>query len=828
MSVPNLLFIPEGLKSIPHWVNWKWEQRADRTTGELKWTKPPYQPNGQLAESDNPETWITFELAVAAYEKGNFSGIGFVLTKDDGFAGVDLDHCRDPETGVIEPWAMNVVQRLNSYTEISPSGTGLRIFLRATLPPKDRKIGHFECYSSGRYLTVTGNHVDGTPTTVEHRQAEMEAVHAEMFAERNKPRSTGKASTPPILPDLDDQDLLDKAFRAKNGESIWRLFHGDISGYQSHSEADLALCGLLAFYTGPDHEKLDRIYRSSDLVSPKWDEPRGGSTWGEMTMNKALEGKTEFYSANGQHINGGYPDHSLPTAEDQPWPDLGELPQLASPPTLPADMVPECLRPWVESIARQGCFPLEMVAAPALVGVSAVIGRRLAIRPWLFSDYTVVPNLWGCVVARPASMKSNAIDQAIKPLKRLAATARERFQAGVIADAAHVMALEAEVDGLKTQMRQAAKKGASVGDLEVKVARKLQELEINRTVERRYWVSDSTPEKLADLLRENPTGLLVSYDELAGWLGDMEKQGREGSRAFYLAAWEGTGDHYVDRVQRGTNYIPSVCLSVIGGIQPDRLRLHIDEAISGGSGGDGMLQRFQLMICIDDLGEWKAPDAWPASGARETAYRAFQVLDELDLVALGTQVEDEIPYVRFSPDAQARADQWRDELEDKLRGIELKEMPAFEAHLGKYRSLMPSLALIFHLLSTCATSDTSFSKEYQEKNFEVSLDAVEMALDWCDFLELHARRVYEAELSPGTDAAGRLAKKILDQRIVHGVSVRDIYQHHWSGLTTSGDVSSGLEVLEFVGWVRVVSQPTAGAPISIVHLHPGLRGGKDG
>jgi putative DNA primase/helicase len=134
MIASNLLFVPAELRAVPQWVNWRWEQRPDRTTGELKWTKPPYQPNGQHAESDNPETWMRFEQAVSAYEKGNFSGIGFVLTNDDGFAGVDLDHCCNPETRAIESWAMRIVQALNSYTEISPSGTGLRIW---PLPNRD-------------------------------------------------------------------------------------------------------------------------------------------------------------------------------------------------------------------------------------------------------------------------------------------------------------------------------------------------------------------------------------------------------------------------------------------------------------------------------------------------------------------------------------------------------------------------------------------------------------------------------------------------------------------------------------------------------------------
>jgi putative DNA primase/helicase len=304
---------------MPQWVLWKWEQRPDKTTGELKWTKPPYQINGQHAESDNPATWATFDQSVAATEQYCTSEIGIVVTKNDELAGVDLDHCRNPETGVIEPWAMKIVRALNSYTEFSPSGTGVHIFLWAKLPPKDRKIGNFECYESGRYLTVTGNHVDGTSTTVEHRQSEMDAVHAEVFAERNKPRNNGKASTASALPNLDDKDILDKAFKARNGEGVWRLYHGDISGYASHSEADLALCSHLAFYTGPDPQKLDRLYRGSDLCSPKWDDPRGESTWGLNTIYKALEGAREFYSPNGQHASGGSPANEATDESPPAW-----------------------------------------------------------------------------------------------------------------------------------------------------------------------------------------------------------------------------------------------------------------------------------------------------------------------------------------------------------------------------------------------------------------------------------------------------------------------------------------------------------------------------
>ena len=154
VSIENVL---NELTRTDHWVLWCWEER-DGT-----WTKPPYQVNGQYASSTNPETWVSFSEAVSAYYKGGFDGIGFVVTKETSIVGVDLDHCRDLETGDIEPWALRIVKILNSYTEITPSGTGLRIFIRGKLPPEGRKRGNIEMYDNGRFLTVTGWHLGGQP-----------------------------------------------------------------------------------------------------------------------------------------------------------------------------------------------------------------------------------------------------------------------------------------------------------------------------------------------------------------------------------------------------------------------------------------------------------------------------------------------------------------------------------------------------------------------------------------------------------------------------------------------------------------------------------------
>jgi putative DNA primase/helicase len=255
----------------------------------------------------------------------------------------------------------------------------------------------------------------------------------------------------------------------------------------------------------------------------------------------------------------------------------------------------------------------------------------------------------------------------------------------------------------------------------------------------------------------------------------------------------------------------------------------LDEALGGGHGGDGMIQRFQLMVKIDHLGEWKAPTSWPDSQAKQRAFEAFRWLDESDLSVLGRQDSvEEVSYVRLSPEAQELADQWQKELENRLRGPEFQNMPTFEAHIGKYRSLMPSLALIFQLLDHAVSAVSPISKDFAPEKFSVSRGSIELAMDWCDFLEDHARGIYQAEIAPGIAAANKLAEKISEGRVHHGEPVRDIYRHQWSGLRTSAVVLDGLEVLESAGWVRQVTQQTGNTFTTLLHLHPDLRGAPNG
>jgi putative DNA primase/helicase len=429
-------------------------------------------------------------------------------------------------------------------------------------------------------------------------------------------------------------------------------------------------------------------------------------------------------------------------------------------------------------------------------------------------------------------MKSHAVNEALKPLARLAAEASNRYQAQESIDDARRDRIEAEISAIKADMIKAAKGKVetAIEALEKELVAKKTELLEAQPTERRYMTQDATVEKLGELLRDNPRGMLVSRDELAGWLRTLDKPGREGDREFYLEGWNGTGGYTFDRVGRGTVRIPAVTIALVGGIQPGKLQYYIDEATADGGGADGLLQRVQLSVWHDGVGQWLKVDRWPDKTSRDLAYAVFKAL-----VCLEPPGDGEIPALRFAPDAQALFDAWRDELENRIRSEELAATPTFESHLSKYRSLMPSLALLFHLVNIAdpsATFETGVDWRSGEISIEdippVSLEAAKLAAAWCDFLEGHARKVYASELAPGVDAAHALATKIKAGDVKDGVTVRSVYERHWSGLATNRQVMAAMDVLASAGWVRLERLDTGGRPSEVFHLHPDLLEGAGG
>ena len=202
--------IPDALHR-PQWLGWRASWRAG------KWTKLPIDPEtGQVIDATDPARWSTPHRTLEGYRARRLDGVGFGLHASDPFAAVDLDGCRDPESGVVARWALAIVAELHSYTEVSPSGTGLRIFVKGSLPVDGRRKGPIEVYQARRFVTVTGHHLAGTPRDVEDRGEELAAFYAETFGQVEilpAPRAT-----PASVCRLDDATLIERA-TAANGSA---------------------------------------------------------------------------------------------------------------------------------------------------------------------------------------------------------------------------------------------------------------------------------------------------------------------------------------------------------------------------------------------------------------------------------------------------------------------------------------------------------------------------------------------------------------------------------------------------------------------------------
>ena len=301
IAPPCVDTIPAELKALDQWVCWRLETRP----GEDKPTKVPYTPrNGDKAKAGQPGTWDTFAEAVAAYEASKswtrpYSGIGFQLADDDGLFAGDLDACIDPNTGEVAGWASDILALAGTYAEHSPSGTGLRFFGFGELPPGRRKEGPREAYDRGRYVTVTGRRFGAAPEFIADCSAVLPALHARMFPpalEAAKPRQSRPAS----FLSVSDGDLLTAARKAANGAKFDSLWRGDTSTYGGDdSAADLALCRMLAFYTGPDAGRIANLFSQSELGQrEKWNR----EDYRARTIGVALSGMTEFYSPPGTKI----------------------------------------------------------------------------------------------------------------------------------------------------------------------------------------------------------------------------------------------------------------------------------------------------------------------------------------------------------------------------------------------------------------------------------------------------------------------------------------------------------------------------------------------
>jgi putative DNA primase/helicase len=529
-------------------------------------------------------------------------------------------------------------------------------------------------------------------------------------------------------------------------------------------------------------------------------------SWNERCLppwsQEELETKVRNAFKYGREPRGVAAPEAVFTAVEEPLPDEWPEPEpLAEflPDVAPFDLelMPHSLRPLVKDVAERMQVPLDFPAVAAIATLAGVTNRRAVIQPKRNDHtWTVVPNLWGGIVAPPGMLKSPVLTCMTQPARAIESEWRKAHD---FKDQVYLSELEShklEIAAWEQEFKKAAKKKGSAE----RPAK--PESNLAKPTLRRLVTSDATFESLHLVLSENPAGLFVIRDELTGWLAGLERQGREQERAFFLECWNGDAAFTVDRIGRGSVHVPHACISLFGGIQPARLRDYLADAMRDGPSNDGLVQRFQLMVWPDIPPAWRYVDRQPDVDALEYAAQVYRRMAALEAA--------EPLRLQFDDEAQALFERWLTDLEQRIRGEDAEVM---QAHLSKYRSLMPSLALLFAL----ADGHTDC----------VPLSQAKLACGWCEYLETHARRVYSAQARPEQHAAIALSKRLSTgwKREDGFFTVRDVYRSGWTALDSPDAARGALLVLEEYGWVRRETETHAhGRPSETYRINPRIRG----
>lgn len=759
--------------------------------------KRPYNPlTKRPASPTDPSTWVTFEEAVAS----GASGIGFMLSADDPLYVVDLDTYKSaaPENHRL------ILEAAGTYAERSQSGEGTHIIGRGIVGEGRNSRAHaIEIYDRDRFIIMTGDRSN------DHDIADDQDL-ADFIIQR---LGGGSADLPhpyeSRISDEADADLVRRISGYENGAKLDALMNGNVRlgngkdgdgalspqqdalAYPSQSEADMSLLSMLCFHS-TDDAQVARIFAAS-VLGQREKAQRKDYVWRCIKRARLFDCQQEHADrTSAERIRAGLQIGKANTSREDDQPPIA-LPDTL-PPVDPFDIsfLPDTFQPWASDVAERMQCPIDFIAVAIIVAASAAIGRRIGIRPKPEDDWLVVPNLWGLAIARPGMMKSPAIGEAMRPLKRLEAKERDRQRD-------RKKDYDREMRSYKLLKSAAEKKlKKDLDNDESADINKGHPVEPKEPKATRYIVTDSTYEALGDILAYNPFGVLVHRDEIMGLLKTLDREENAAAKAFFLSAWAGDEGYTFDRIMRGYQHIDAVCIALLGTTQPAKIADYVSRAISGGGSDDGMIQRFSLMVWPDIPKDWRHV----RRGAdREAFKRVDMVFDRLVAPlspsgGLRFGGKSAIPYVTFDAEAAELYIEWLGRLEARLRSGDLQ--PALESHLAKYRSLVPSLALIAH--------------QVDGHTGDVGVEVLQRAIAFVAYLESHAKRVYGAGMRGDVEGAKSIIDRIEKGDLVDGFTMRDVHKKDWRHLTQWTTVRDALDMLVEYRWLREETTRGQGRP----------------
>ena len=763
--------VPKDLKDIPQWLVWRFVLKP----GAKKPSKIPYYAStgelrsGQQGGDADRARLVDFETAMEALALREYDGLGFAFLPGDGLIGIDLDGCFNTEDEVREARARKIIDSCASFTELSPSGNGAHIIVRGhTETFKSNELG-IEVFCGSQFFTMTGKHVDGTPTDVRE-------ISADVLA---KLRRTVKGSEPartaaPARP------AFSAMSEAAKVESALAMISPDC-GYEDWIRIGMAIHAELgegAMHVWDHWSSRGASYQGSKDIESHWRSFKPGAVTGATLFKIAMDNgwrppakPKQRQQQPAQDIDPETGEILQPMEEPSPAPaqaaanDNGKpIDIFAEFPAPPIDraMLPKAIADYAHECGQLIGVDPAMVAIPALVSCAAALHDDVKIQPKRYeTGWTESARLWCAIVGTPSVKKSPAIRRATKRLRK------------IDMNLADENAKQAAEYASQMEQHKEAKK-------EVKKAGGGYLPEPKRPAMARMIVEDITVEALSEVLKDNSRGVLCIQDELSGWFGSMDAytggKGGNKDRAAWLQAYNG-GFRQVDRVMRGAVHIPNFSVSMIGGIQPDSIR-----RIAKDMTDDGLMQRFMIIIGSNQPEMDRLEDAMVS--------RSFgHLVDHLYGVSGSEQP------VTLTEDAH--------KIREALLGYaaELADYPALpgglRSHLGKWSGLFARLLLVYHAIE-CAAESIHPTQRQVSMQTAAQVDRLMRR-----FLLPHALAYYTDVLGSNGDLehARWVAGHILSKGLT-SISNRDLVQSYkqWRGMD-DWRRQRVMQVLEDMAWV---------------------------
>lgn len=746
IKVDNL---PAALRETGLFCCWRYEER------DGKKTKVPYNPRtGGRAQSTSPATFAPLPAALDALEQGGYDGIGVGIF--GGLGAIDIDHCVS-DTGELSATAADIMETMQAYTEYSPSGKGLRMLFtvpegfqydKARFYINNQREG-LEIYIAGatsKYVTITGNTLTPGMELAERGEQLRRVLEKYMIRQTPAPlplpmerRDTAGAAADP-----DDAALIERARRSKNGAAFSALWAGDTAGYKSASEADLALCNMLAFWTGKDAGKMDRLFRQSGLMREKWTRSQSSSTYGALTIQNAINSTRQTYdpqrAAEGGYALGwdGTPEGESPAAyRSEPtasgavnvsdsW-DPAIPFESVNTPDFPVEALPRPLDSFVACLAESTQTPEEMAGILSLGVLSTAFqARYVAV---VTPDWKERLCLYTAAIAPPGERKSSVISALMEPVYGYESMRRE---AGAV-EIAQNRAERAMLEKMLQAAQSAVKKGGDDFKRHEALDLAAQLAEFKDKHPFRLIVDDTTPEKLIDLMEQQNGSITIASAE--GGVFDTMRGRYDKAANFDIYLKAHNGDTItVDRIGRASNHIEDPRLTMILAIQPEVLQGLMDDPTLRGRGFCG---RFLYAVCRSKVGHREiSPPPVPPTVREE--YRQF-VRRILSHQGGGV--------IRLSPEADKIREAFQALIELKLDN----EWDHMRDWGGKLTGAAVRIAALFHAATARGEpAETLISPEWMAAAVKLS-----------EFFSAHAEAAYQMMgADNGEDSAKYLLKRI--------------------------------------------------------------------